>query len=435
MPISTISTGGIADSINIDNGTLVVDGVNNRVGIGTASPATALTIASEGKLRLYRADNARYGDIYNDNSFLNIETSNDPIKISGQTYIRFDTDGSEAMRISGGNVGIGTTSPAATLHITDSDTSVNGTMRFGSNSTYYAYIKKTYSTDKFDIGTNGSGQHISFTNNGTERMRIDSSGNLLVGKTSTAVNTQGIQLGADGRFYATSDGAESAVFNRKTSDGVIASFRKDNTTVGSIRSISGPQIAIGGSTDGIAFYSGGNQIYPCNMSTGSDRDATIDLGYGSSRWKDLYLSGGVLLGGTGSANYLEDYEEGTWTPQIWKNTTQVTSPVSALGVYRKIGNVIFYSFYFYKSSGSNTDNNEWTLKGMPFSMEAGGNGAYVSLTSDYTGINGVNYFNQSGSHRWQANGNAYFSLYGPQSTTQWTTGYLEFSGSGFVYAL
>ena len=72
---------------------------------------------------------------------------------------------------------------------------------------------------------------------------------------------------------------------------------------------------------------------------------------------------------------------------------------------------------------------------MPFSMEAGGNGAYVSLTSDYTGINSVNYFNQSGSHRWQANGNAYFSLYGPQSTTQWTTGHIEFSGSGFVYAL
>ena len=33
------------------------------------------------------------------------------------------------------------------------------------------------------------------------------------------------------------------------------------------------------------------------------------------RFKDLYLSGGVYLGGTGSANQLDDYEEGTWTPQ------------------------------------------------------------------------------------------------------------------------
>ena len=200
--------------------------------------------------------------------------------------------------------------------------------------------------------------------------------------------------------------------------------------------VEGGDLVLGTGTNcGIQFNDGNTAIRPFNMASNSPVDNAVSLGISTTRFKDLYLSGGVLLGGTGSANYLDDYEEGTWTPQIWKNTTQVTSPVSALGVYRKIGNVIFYSFYFYKSSGSNTDNNEWTLKGMPFSMEAGGNGAYVSLTSDYTGINGVNYFNQSGSHRWQANGNAYFSLYGPQSTTQWTTGYLEFSGSGFVYAL
>jgi hypothetical protein len=34
----------------------------------------------------------------------------------------------------------------------------------------------------------------------------------------------------------------------------------------------------------------------------------------ASRFKDLYLSGGVYLGGTGGENLLDDYEEGTWTP-------------------------------------------------------------------------------------------------------------------------
>ena len=54
MPISTISTGGIADSINIDNGTLVVDGVNNRVGIGTSSPSSTLDVegSSDAKITI-----------------------------------------------------------------------------------------------------------------------------------------------------------------------------------------------------------------------------------------------------------------------------------------------------------------------------------------------------------------------------------------------
>jgi len=82
-----------------DTDTLVVDAANNRVGIGTASPDQKLTVASEGRLRLYRSDNTRYGDIYTDNSFLNIETSTDPIKFDGQSYIRFDTNSGEAMRI------------------------------------------------------------------------------------------------------------------------------------------------------------------------------------------------------------------------------------------------------------------------------------------------------------------------------------------------
>ena len=40
------------------------------------------------------------------------------------------------------------------------------------------------------------------------------------------------------------------------------------------------------------------------------RDAATDLGASGGRFKDLYLSGGVYLGGTGAANKLDDYEEG-----------------------------------------------------------------------------------------------------------------------------
>ena len=343
MPISTISTGGIADSINIDNGTLVVDGVNNRVGIGTASPATALTIASEGKLRLYRADNARYGDIYNDNSFLNIETSNDPIKISGQTYIRFDTDGSEAMR-------------------------------------------------------------------------IDSSGNLLVGKTASNVATEGAEIRSSGFTGLTVDGGAGLTIRRLTSDGELQSFFKDTNKVGTI-GVSGSDnlyIAGGtGSTKGIIF----NDIGALPATTGgAASDASIDIGQNNFRWKDLYLSGGVYLGGTGSANKMDDYEEGTWTAVISEvsRTTSVTYQGFSSASYTKVGNTVFATIELGISShDGTTSSTAWKFTGFPFSPNTARGGFSIYNNNSGALIGGGRF--DSGSY----NAIGYFAL--PSASTLYTT--------------
>ena len=72
------------------------------------------------------------------------------------------------------------------------------------------------------------------TNGANERMRIDTSGNLLVGKTATDVTTAGTQLESTGTVGITRDSATNLILNRKTSDGTIVSIRRDNTEVGSI---------------------------------------------------------------------------------------------------------------------------------------------------------------------------------------------------------
>ena len=136
---------------NQDN-TIAIYGKNGgNVGIGTTNPAQKLTVASEGRLRLQRSDNTRYGDIYNDNSFFNIVTSNDPIKLDGQSYIRFDIGGAEKARIdSSGNLILPQT----------------GVLAF--NSTSDEYITATASNlylgvdNGYHIHIDGTNDHINF---------------------------------------------------------------------------------------------------------------------------------------------------------------------------------------------------------------------------------------------------------------------------------
>jgi len=147
-----------------------------------------------------------------------------------------------------------------------------------------------------------------FATNASEAARIDSSGNLLVSKTSANSTTDGIELrGGSGavRFIGKTDSNAVGYLNRGVSDGDILQFAKDNSTVGSIGNSSG-RLYIGspdGSTSYIRFNS--NEVVP-STSSGGARDNIINLGAGAARWKDLYLSGNANVGdliGPTSANF------------------------------------------------------------------------------------------------------------------------------------
>jgi hypothetical protein len=175
-----------------------------------------------------------------------------------------------------------------------------------------------------------------------EAMRIDSSGNLLAGKTSPAgVSTNGVEIRKDGIVIATKASGISGYFGRTSSNGEIVRFYRDSTIVGSIGAVGTQSYIHGGGTD-VGIYFGSNNLYPYRQA--GLNDATIDLGQGSKRFKDLYLSGGVYLGGTGSANKLDDYEEGTWSPSVEfasvGSTATTASSVYTTGGYVKIGKAV-----------------------------------------------------------------------------------------------
>ena len=219
----------------------------------------------------------------------------------------------------------------------------------------------------------------------TERARIDSSGNLLVGTTDTtpynnnadSTADRGIALLANGFISAAAYQQSALDINRTGNDGNIANFYRSGTSVGSIGAngdalyISSPY----GTDSGLKFAS---SIIAPSTTTGANRDAAIDLGYSSSRFKDLYLSGGAYLGGTGSANHLDDYEEGTFTPTVIGSTTAGTATYAhQKGVYTKVGNLVHVQIYLNWSSGTGAGNLQFG--GLPFT-QLSSSGYYASAS-------------------------------------------------------
>ena len=139
-----------------------------------------------------------------------------------------------------------------------------------------------------------SSGYVTFENGGSERLRIDSSGNLLVGKTATTLSVAGTYISATGSVGVTRASDDCLTLNRTGNNGAIASFYKDGTLVGSIGVIHNNNLFIGGvSHSGLQF--GTSVIYP-TATAGAANDAVVDLGASGNRFKNLYLSGNAYVG-------------------------------------------------------------------------------------------------------------------------------------------
>jgi hypothetical protein len=100
---------------------------------------------------------------------------------------------------------------------------------------------------------------VTVETNGAERMRIDSSGNLLVGATSAGSMTEGLKYESNKLLRAVRSDAASFAPNRLGSDGNIVEFQRDGISVGSIGAASsGLTFGAGGTTERLRITSAGN---------------------------------------------------------------------------------------------------------------------------------------------------------------------------------
>jgi hypothetical protein len=156
-------------------------GIN--VGIGTSSPAEKLQI-NDGRMRFLESGQRQY------NIGIVAGTPNFAITDATFSYNPFLIDGS-------GNVGIGTSSPLARVHAysgtamtqitADGTGAIKTGVNFANGGTTYGQIyfdnNSPYDMSVFQQYTTGS---LRFGTNNTERMRLDSSGNLGIGTSSPA---------------------------------------------------------------------------------------------------------------------------------------------------------------------------------------------------------------------------------------------------------
>ena len=94
-----------------------------------------------------------------------------------------------------------------------------------------------------------------------------------------------------------------------------------------------------------------------------------------------FSSSGVHIGGTGDANLLDDYEEGTWTPSVTAGAISGTS-ITYSGTYTKVGRMVYISFVANNSAGDINISSYAAISGVPFTLSNVATGTAITEDID-----------------------------------------------------
>ena len=441
--VGTLTSATISGDLTVDTSTLKVDSSNNRVGIGNSSPISPVHINVNATDSIPTNQLIQQGDdnvlvIRNTNNSANYSGIKLEVRSSGasgwlianewQSQYKGDlvfrgrydgADSAERMRItSSGNVGIGAT-PSVNLHIVEDATegtpSFAGATHFvvqatasSSDNVNASLISGTLGTSRIMFGDKddedigkieyaNSDNGMKFFTNTTERMRIDSSGNVGIGTSSpgeifevakTSDATIRLNYGNPG----TSDGEDYyggiEFYSTETSyngPAVSAYVRAIHTRAGTGHNNADAGLVFG-TSEGSGLLPAIERMRIASAGSGDVTIKTGNLVIGTAG-KGINFSSTntpAQSTGTGSHNTLDDYEHGTFTVNIQRNASDPASGTgpNAKGRYVKVGDLVHVSIYtdLFVSHGTPASGQSVVItSGLPFVPTIGG-GSQVAHT-------------------------------------------------------
>jgi hypothetical protein len=262
LELRTMKAGSMRSRINMYGSTTVINDDSQDIDFRVESDGDANAFfveGSSGNVGIGTASISAKAHIQTASSGSSVASSGDELFVEGSGD-------------AGITVGAGNTSKASLFFADDGD-SAAGRIRYD------------HSDNSMQFGASGQ----------AERMRIDSSGNVLVGKTATNFQSVGVEAKANGSLWATADGNGPLIVVRKSNDGTLIQLYKNTAKFSEFKVTDGDNLSIDcTSTNHAGLTFAENSILP--RRGGANADNVIALGSSGDRFDDAFVTNGVTTG-------------------------------------------------------------------------------------------------------------------------------------------